>query len=227
MKFQLLLLLLTLSISEAFSQCPPPELRVESPLCSPPKNLQAKIISCDSLKLQWKGDKSQSYLASIFYMDSSNNVIEKKEISSYNYSNNLFQLTMPATSGQNISWSVESVCSINKANVYSNEVRGNNITVPTCSTALSQTDSNALKANNSIKVYPNPVYNYITVEIQKVSGDIICTITDASGKTTFEQTFGETHRITINIQHLASGSYILTINNGTVSNNVKFIKLTK
>ncbi len=75
----------------------------------------------------------------------------------------------------------------------------------------------------SIKVYPIPAKDKITIEGVNTANSTIYTIIDRNGKTVKQVTAsGSTY--SINIESLATGSYFLVIKNGSSTTTQKFIK---
>ena len=71
-----------------------------------------------------------------------------------------------------------------------------------------------------VSVFPNPANDFITINTEEVIEKI--TILDVSGKTVFSQEKGLNKRI--NIQHLPSGVYFLTVESSKSVGTTKFIK---
>jgi hypothetical protein len=71
-----------------------------------------------------------------------------------------------------------------------------------------------------VSVFPNPANDFITINTEEVIEKI--TILDVSGKTVFSQEKGLNKRV--NIQHLPSGVYFLTVESSNSVGTTKFIK---
>lgn len=79
--------------------------------------------------------------------------------------------------------------------------------------------------SNSLNVYPNPVNDVLTLDL-KSNGSTVITICDITGKT-IERNIINTSNIkfNLNVSGLASGSYLIKIENNGTASQQKFIKL--
>jgi PKD repeat protein len=81
----------------------------------------------------------------------------------------------------------------------------------------------------TVSAYPNPLHNYLSVEytIEK-AGFVQMNLIDMTGKETWPiiRTYKEsnTYKLTLNMQHYASGVYILQLINGEGISNIKLTK---
>ncbi|MCH8903606.1 MAG: T9SS type A sorting domain-containing protein [Bacteroidetes bacterium] len=80
---------------------------------------------------------------------------------------------------------------------------------------LNISDIEDLTLNNSINVYPNPSNGLINLRINSIFGDIEVIVTDACGKTVFQNVYSDVSRSvqTIDLMGIPSGMYILTLKN--------------
>jgi hypothetical protein len=82
------------------------------------------------------------------------------------------------------------------------------------------TNVNEIDDNNTIKIYPNPAKDFITIE----NSDIILSkieVLDLSGKIMLKQE-DNSNKITIDISNLEKGTYFIKIND--FKENIKFVK---
>lgn len=85
-------------------------------------------------------------------------------------------------------------------------------------------------AGVSVEVYPNPVADQATVALKLAKQtDIQLRLTDVSGKVVYEANFGNMngeHNLPLRLQHLSTGTYILTVNagNGVISKPVVVLR---
>ena len=80
------------------------------------------------------------------------------------------------------------------------------------------------KSGNYISLYPNPAKEIIIIEHKLTGKNIIVTVADAAGKIVIKQNFYTTPLITVNINTLRPGMYILTAGDGKEIFNEKIIK---
>ncbi|MFD2551712.1 T9SS-dependent M36 family metallopeptidase [Bizionia sediminis] len=78
--------------------------------------------------------------------------------------------------------------------------------------------------SNLIKVYPNPTYNDIYIKTNTSLGPVTITITDINGRQVFSKQADLYGTVTVPMQNLTSGMYILNISGKSVSTNHKIIK---
>ncbi len=58
-------------------QCPKNGLKIQSANCEDPKNLMVSSVSCSSLEVKWRGNKTQTYIVKGTYTDPfTNNTVE-------------------------------------------------------------------------------------------------------------------------------------------------------
>jgi hypothetical protein len=87
------------------------------------------------------------------------------------------------------------------------------------------------EVNNTISVYPNPVQDITTADINtgRVNTNVLITVTDISGKTVYKKrvvSTTENVKEQINMSNLTNGSYIITIFfDNVLRKSVKVIKL--
>lgn len=84
-----------------------------------------------------------------------------------------------------------------------------------------------INPNQEISIYPNPTFAEVWIELpeQNFNGDINIEVFDVSGKKIIHRVIGSSNvRPLIDLASFASGVYILTITNGTLSKNFKVIR---
>lgn len=85
-------------------------------------------------------------------------------------------------------------------------------------------------AGVSVEVYPNPVADQATVTLKLAKQtDVQLRLTDVSGKVVYEANFGNMngeHNLPLRLQHLNTGTYILSVNagNGVISKPVVVLR---
>lgn len=78
----------------------------------------------------------------------------------------------------------------------------------------------------NVKISPNPAYDKININLDKtLSKNAIITISDMTGIKIFSDKFGIEKNKTITISQLLNGIYLLTIKDGNVSQQIKFVKI--
>ena len=92
-------------------------------------------------------------------------------------------------------------------------------------TSLTVTGIKDIDKNFSVSVYPNPVMNQLTVELEKVKRNYSIEITDLNGKLISVQKINSTHS-TIDVITYSAGVYFLNLKN---ENNqlIKTFKIQK
>src|SRR5215471_17295131 len=83
MKTFLCIILLTVGKLALSQQCPPTVLKIQSPICDTPKNLNASNIKCATAQLNWQGSKEQKYIVTATGIDNAGNVIFKTDSAKY------------------------------------------------------------------------------------------------------------------------------------------------
>lgn len=87
--------------------------------------------------------------------------------------------------------------------------------------------ANDATSTSSLSIYPNPAHDALYVKTGAVSGPVVITITDASGKKLLMQQDSQSvsgQNITVNTSTLAAGIYILQIKHNSETETLKFIK---
>ncbi|MBR1626212.1 MAG: fibronectin type III domain-containing protein [Bacteroidales bacterium] len=76
-----------------------------------------------------------------------------------------------------------------------------------------------------IAVYPNPVTDKVTIDMDGSANDVRIMITDVSGKVIFkDNSFKDMHNITINTRNFVAGVYYLTVTTDKATTTKKLIK---
>jgi hypothetical protein len=78
------------------------------------------------------------------------------------------------------------------------------------------------KTQNSFHLFPNPFGNNVTIQLDNSQKSEV-TVTDVTGKVVFNNSFNAS-TIKLDLSHLASGQYIVTVNNASSVMNRKIIK---
>jgi hypothetical protein len=101
---------------------------------------------------------------------------------------------------------------------YCNEEGSGNL----CLTAVGE----ALKSGQVLKVYPNPVQDQLTIELNNKNQDqLMITILDVCGKIVLTGNYQPGKKpVTVSTKNLAAGTYLLQAKDKTGIYNVKFIK---
>jgi hypothetical protein len=76
--------------------------------------------------------------------------------------------------------------------------------------------STTVVSQGNYNIYPNPSSGILNIEMPQSFSNALITITDATGRTVYEQSINNnsSNLATLQIQHLQSGLYILSINTG-------------
>lgn len=203
-----------------FCQCPTPGIKIQSPVCESPKNLIIKSISCEEMEVKWLGNKNQAYILQASFTDPATKIQTEAKTSKIpcdQYGNCV--ATIFVKEGSEVSWSVQAICIIENAILYSAEINGGD------SYSLYCKKANGIVATKEIRVYPNPTTGYLIVEYPgNIEGNIHFNIFDATGKKVFQNLEAGlvNNHYTLDLRRLVNGIYMLEMNNGKKVNVVKF-----
>jgi hypothetical protein len=81
-----------------------------------------------------------------------------------------------------------------------------------------------LITGNDIGIYPSPAKNLITIEGKFYSQTLNISVMDLAGKTIAAYRKNYTGPLSIPVNNLANGTYILQVSNGQTTINKKFVK---
>ena len=219
---------LIIACANVFSQqCPQAGLKIQTPVCDSPRNLTA-IAACEALHVKWKGNKDQTYIVKANYVDPAISQPVEAEVSKQSCDNNGNRsATIRAKQGATVNWSVETVCSINGATLYSRETKGEATFIPYCNAVAD--NINKENTDKTIRVYPNPTTGYLTVEyFSKSGGSIEFKIYDMNGKMVFHQPgvaakAKSYNSYQLDLHLLTAGAYLLTVRNEKNISRVKVV----
>ena len=211
---------------ELYAQCSKPGLKIQSEACNAPKDLEVKSFSCSEIKVSWTGNKEQTYIVKANSNDQvSGNVIELKTSQPICDDNGNCTATIKVNEGSDVSWSVQSFCTIKQANLYSAEINGTNADIPFCKKIIDSVKTVFL-------VYPNPAPGYLIVDYLNVGNgsNIQLQIFDVAGKMVFkraETLLSGINRYNLDLHNLPSGTYTIELFNGKLLHQNKFVLVRK
>ena len=78
--------------------------------------------------------------------------------------------------------------------------------------------------SNTIKVYPNPVEDMLTIVTEKYNKELFITIFDMQGKRVLNNVIKNSKEFNINLSKLISGTYLLNIKTENKNINTKILK---
>ncbi len=78
--------------------------------------------------------------------------------------------------------------------------------------------------NLSAKVYPNPVYSILNIQLPEVKGSVTATLSDVTGKTWLTKSFTSTETKQLNLEALPKGIYLLHLQTETGSTVKRIVK---
>ncbi len=81
---------------------------------------------------------------------------------------------------------------------------------------------NAVVNNNEVTVFPNPAYDYVTIQ-SAVATSAFVTLTDATGKVVRSYKMNS-NNLRINLSDLSKGWYILGYRTAQTSQTIKVVK---
>jgi len=213
--------------SNIFCQCPPSGLKIQTPVCDSPANLQANAINCSKLDVKWIGNKDQTYIVEATYADpATNNIIKENGRNISCDDNGNCSATIAVKEGAEVNWTVQSICSIEGVTFYSYKVDGNETLIPYCQPVTGGERKGI--SNEKIRVYPNPTAGLLMVDYRaELAGNAECIIFDMSGKQVFRKSIGvlskTVTRYTLDLHNLISGVYILELRNGQDISSARFV----
>ena len=77
---------------------------------------------------------------------------------------------------------------------------------------------------SSIRVYPNPVTNELSIDLNKIYIDILIQLFSINGEEIFREVYSQTRNININMSLIPKGMYLLTIQNNENRAMLKIVK---
>lgn len=210
--------------SAVSQQCVSTVSKIQSTICDTPRNLHFSNIGCQNLRLNWMGNKDQTYIVQA----TGTNEYGTFEINAQNYNcddKGNCSVSIAVKSGEKVNWSVQSVCNIQNAIIYSPFVKGGEIEIPSCNAATASA-SNMINTETII-LYPNPSNGYVTLQYYSHYAEILhLKITDINGKQVYESTrdvvIGN-NTFTLNLSSLASGTYFLETHENNLQSKTKFV----
>ncbi len=224
--------LLALSSIVFSQQCPPSVLRIQSPICDTPKNLNVSNIKCATIQLNWEGNKEQKYIVAATGTSNEANTLFETKAADYSCDENgNCAATISIKEGAKLNWNVQAICNIYGAIIYSPKVEGKEIVIPSCQ-SIAAGESNDSKTNDeTIRVYPNPTTGYLTVEyLSKISGAVELKVFDVNGKTSFSKSFNAvagSDKYVLDLHNLLPGTYLLNLKNNGNVRTTKFVLVRK
>lgn len=223
--YKLSIPLLLLCSSVYCQQCPPSGLKIQTPLCDTPKNLRVTPLTCTSAKLNWQGNGEQQYIIAVTGTDAADNLLFEEQSAKYACDGGSCSATISVQEGTKLSWSVQGICTINGALIYSPVIMGKEVVVPACQPVAKSEMQD--KLNELIKVHPNPSAGQITVEyVSTTTAPAVIKVYDGTGKTVFTssvQAVKGNNTYHLNLSTVAAGMYNLEIYNGAVASRANFV----
>lgn len=80
------------------------------------------------------------------------------------------------------------------------------------------------KNSDNFTLFPNPAYNQLNIEMDKVTANMAIEVTDVFGKTILLENYKNTNKGVINVENLAPGIYVIKINLEGNTLTEKFVK---
>jgi hypothetical protein len=205
-------------------QCPPSGLRIQTPLCDTPKNLRITPLSCTAVKLNWQGNGEQQYIVEVAGTDAAGNLLFEEKSAKYTCDGGNCTATIDVQEGARVNWSVQTICTISGALIYSPQIIGKEQIVPNCQLLTKEIKD---KPNELIKVQPNPSAGQITVAyLSTTTAPATIKVYDGTGKvvfTTSVQTMKGNNTYHLNLSTIAAGIYNLELYNGVMSSRVSLV----
>ena len=73
-------------------------------------------------------------------------------------------------------------------------------------------------------LYPNPVHGSASLQIKGNVKDMLVTIADISGKVLWQKTFANPTQVSLPVEKITAGIYMVTLKTGTESKTLKLVK---
>lgn len=211
------------SCGNVFCQCSSPGLKVQSGACEGPQNLKVRSVSCTEMRVDWTGNKNQTYVVKASYTDPGTGApVETASSKNTSDEHGNFGAGIDVREGIDVRWSVQAVCSVEKATVYSAEVMGEDTRVPVC--------RKGEESASGMYVYPNPASDYLNVKYAgNVEGAVAFRILDVAGKKVLHKLDGTVAKTngyyTLDVRGLPPGTYLLEAASGSYTSQAKFVLL--
>lgn len=75
-----------------------------------------------------------------------------------------------------------------------------------------------------VLLYPNPAKGYASLQINGDAKDIEVTMADISGKVIWQKTFANSIQVSLPVEKIAAGIYIVTVKSGLDNKTLKLVK---
>ncbi len=202
-------------------QCPQPGLKIQSASCEYPNNLRVDTTTCSELKVQWQGRQNQTFKIQAESKDVTTSKTARLDASHYScdHAGNCVA-TIAVKSGTVVNWSVQSICTQDGNSLPGYEVQGQPVTIPTCPAIVSNFPV--------IRVYPIPTTGILNITYAgQVTSSTVFSVYNIVGKKTLSISGSAISHLNggyqLNLHGQLSGTYLLTISNGSQRSQTKFI----
>lgn len=210
-----ILLLLTSFIAHS-QQCPPSGLKIQMPLCDTPGNLRVSPLSCTSATLHWLGNSEQQYIVTLAGKDAADNLLFEEKSAKYACAGGSCSAIITVQEGAKLSWSVQGICTVNGARIYSPVIQGREVVVPRCGLAAPELTKDML--TNWLRVVPNPSTGQIVVQYNSTAtAPATIKVYDGTGKAVFVtqvQAVQGNNTYRLNLSTVAAGMYNMELLSG-------------
>ncbi len=222
MKRNILILLFGLTQGCVFAQCPESGLKIQSSECEDPRGLMVSSTSCKEMKIKWVGIKDGQYAVTATLAENNERGVKTVRVYDLANDNGNCTATITVEEAANVNWSVQSVCNIKGAKVYSAPVAGTETYIPVCKA------DRRTEPVKGFAVYPNPTKGLLTVDYSgNTEKNIVLNVYDMSGKKVFTQNqaslSGNNNQFKLNLRELVPGAYTLEMLNGGETKQTKFV----
>ncbi len=94
-----------------------------------------------------------------------------------------------------------------------------------CGVSVSNTIDSLKEKNHLMTYYPNPIRNYLVVEFMQVLNVNVLEISDMAGRILFRSKYAGVNFAEIDVGHFMPGIYVLKLENGSKTEEVKLLKI--
>jgi hypothetical protein len=213
--------------SSVFCQCPQGGVKIESEACEGPRNLAVASIICSEMRVKWMGNDQETYVVSAICSDPITNDVVEVTTSKYSSDKNgNFESIISVKEGNNVRWSVQGICLIENARIYSSAVDGEATFIPVCVKTRQEL------SNRKIKVFPNPTSDMAVVEYNPtVEGIIEIKVYDVTGKKILNKVANAivdtNNQYKLDLKGLSGGTYMVEVENGKNISRTKIVLMKK
>lgn len=184
--------------------------------CPSPKSLKATVVSSTVVRLRSAANAS-AVKYKIQYRPAGTSVWTSKIIDT-----NVIKIKAltPATEYE---WQMACICQSSPL-IISAYTTGPNFTTAAFEAIASQTSDKQNSGTLNAYIFPNPAANSAQLHLNNYANSVAITLRDITGKTIWQSPNVKNNLVTIPLQNIAKGMYIVTVTNGKENKEIKLVK---